>query len=341
MNFRKYILQRIAFSVFALLGLSVLIFTIARVLPGDPARMALGPSAPDWAIQSFRNELHLNDPLPVQYAIWLRDIFSGSLGRSLMTRRDVTTDIVEFLPASLELIIFAAVVEVFFSITLGVLAGRRANTWVDNTIRVFSYLGVAVPSFVFGVIFLLTLGFIFPVFPRGGRLSTGLLAPGPVTGMLTIDSLLTGNLRVFADATWHLVLPGLALCLGGLAQDCRITRSSVVENMNKDYILSATSHGIPERIIMLKYLLKPSLIPAVSIMGLDIAGLLGNAFLVELIFGFPGFSRYGITAMMNKDLNAIVGTVMVIGLVFAVVNIAVDILVAYIDPRIRLTEKAK
>jgi peptide/nickel transport system permease protein len=258
-----------------------------------------------------------------------------------MTRRDVTTDIVEFLPASLELIIFAAVVEVFFSITLGVLAGRRANTWVDNTIRVFSYLGVAVPSFVFGVIFLLTLGFIFPVFPRGGRLSTGLLAPGPVTGMLTIDSLLTGNLRVFADATWHLVLPGLALCLGGLAQDCRITRSSVVENMNKDYILSATSHGIPERIIMLKYLLKPSLIPAVSIMGLDIAGLLGNAFLVELIFGFPGFSRYGITAMMNKDLNAIVGTVMVIGLVFAVVNIAVDILVAYIDPRIRLTEKAK
>lgn len=336
-----FLLGRIGFSVFVLFGLSILIFIIARVLPGDPARMALGPRAPQWAVDNLREELHLNDPIWTQYIYWVRDAFSGSLGRSLVTRRDVASDILEFLPATLELVIFAATIQIILAITLGMLAGRRANTWVDNVVRVVSYVGIAVPSFVFAIIFVLVFGYILKIFPSMGRLSWGVPRPPTVTGMLTVDSLITGHFATLGNALWHIILPGVSLSIGGMAQEARITRASVVENLNKDYIVSATSHGIPERKIMSKYLLKPSLIPTISIMGLDIASLIGNAFLVELIFNWPGFSRYGINAMLNKDLNAIVGVVMVIGLVFALGNIIVDAIIAYLDPRIRMMERAE
>jgi len=335
------LMRRLGLTIFVLIGLSILIFTIARVLPGDPALMALGPRAPEWAVQRLREQLHLNDPLYIQYYYWVRDALQGNLGESLVTRRNVASDIIEFFPATLELVLFAAIIDVVFAISLGVLAGRYANTWFDNLVRVISYIGVAVPAFVFAIIFLLIFGYTLDIMPTGGRLSPGIVYPPTITGLLTFDALFAGRLDVLGDALWHLVLPGVALALGCIAQEARITRSSVVENLNKDYILSATSHGIPERMIMLKYLLKPSLIPTVSIMALDIASLIAMSFLVELIFNWPGFSRYGIVAMLRKDLNAIVGVVMMVGLVYALVNILVDALVAYLDPRIRMAERAK
>jgi peptide/nickel transport system permease protein len=153
---------------------------------------------------------------------------------------------------------------------------------------------------------------------------------------MTVDSLLAGNLTAFFDALWHLILPGVALAMGGLAQEARITRATMSDNLTKDYIASARSLGIPERVIMNKFLLKPSLIPTISILGLDFAGTMSNAFLVELIFIWPGMSRYGINAMLRKDLNAIAAVILILGLVFVVVNILVDIVVAQLDPRIRL-----
>jgi peptide/nickel transport system permease protein len=335
-----FVLKRLSYTVFVLFGLSILIFIIARVLPGDPARLALGPRAPDWAVENLRQQLRLNEPLYIQYFYWVRDALSGSLGVSLVTRRDVMVDIQEFLPATLELIILAALLDVVFSIPIGMIAGRRANSWFDNVVRVLSYIGVAVPAFVVAIIFILVFGFMLHVAPSIGRISPNIAAPPTVTGFMTIDSLISGNMVAFVDVIAHLILPALALSLGLIAQEARITRSSVVENLNKDYILSAVSHGVPERLLTLKYLLKPSLIPTVSVMGLDMASLIGNAFLVELIFNWPGISRYGITAMLRKDLNAIVAVVMIAGIIFAIANIAVDLIVAYLDPRIRMIEKA-
>jgi peptide/nickel transport system permease protein len=335
-----YILKRLAYSVFVLFGLSILIFVIARVLPGDPARLALGPRAPDWAVQNLRQQLHLNEPIYVQYFYWVRDAASGHLGESLVTRRDVLTDVQDFLPATLELIIFSALVVVALAIPIGMFAGRRANSWFDNLVRLLSYVGVAVPAFVVAIIFLLVFGLMLRIAPTVGRLSPNILAPPTVTGFLTIDSLISGDLGAFLDALVHLILPGIALALGPIAQEARITRSSVVENLNKDYILTTASHGVPERLLTLKYLLKPSLIPTVSVMGLDISSLIANAFLVELIYNWPGISRYGITAMLRKDLNAIVAVVMIAGIIFAIANIVVDLIVAYLDPRIRYIEKA-
>jgi peptide/nickel transport system permease protein len=340
MRMSTFVLRRLAYTVFVLFGLSVLIFIIARVLPGDPARLALGPRAPDWAVENLRLQLRLNDPLYIQYFYWVRDALSGSLGVSLVTRRDVMVDVQEFLPATLELIILAALLDVVLSIPIGMIAGRRANSWFDNVVRILSYIGVAVPAFVVAIIFILVFGFMLHVAPSIGRISPNITAPPTVTGFMTIDSLLSGNMVAFVDAIYHLILPALALSLGLIAQEARITRSSVVENLNKDYILSTVSHGVPERLLTLKYLLKPSLIPTVSVMGLDMASLIGNAFLVELIFNWPGISRYGITAMLRKDLNAIVAVVMIAGIIFAIANIVVDLIVAYLDPRIRMIEKA-
>jgi peptide/nickel transport system permease protein len=340
MRMSTFILKRLSYTVFVLFGLSILIFVIARVLPGDPARLALGPRAPDWAIQNLRQQLHLNEPLYIQYFYWVRDAASGSLGESLVTRRDVLTDVQEFLPATLELITLSALLVVALAIPIGMVAGRRANSWFDNVVRVLSYIGVAVPAFVVAIIFLLVFGFMLHIAPSIGRISPNIAAPPTVTGFLTIDSLISGNMAALFDALVHLILPALALALGPIAQEARITRSSVVENLNKDYILSTVSHGVPERLLTLKYLLRPSLIPTVSVMGLDISSLIANAFLVELIYNWPGISRYGINAMLRKDLNAIVAVVMIAGIIFAIANIVVDLIVAYLDPRIRFVEKA-
>jgi peptide/nickel transport system permease protein len=207
---------------------------------------------------------------------------------------------------------------------------------LDGLIRIISYLGIVSPAFVWAIIFVLIFGYALPIFPTMERLSPGVTAPPTVTGMYTVDSLLAGDMSTFVDAFKHLVLPAIALAMGGMAQAARITRSSMLDNMGKDYIAAEKAYGIPERLVFVKYLLKPSLIPTVSVASLDIAALFGNAFLVELIFNYPGFSRYGITAMLNKDLNAIAGVIMILGIIFVTINIIIDFIVAYLDPRIGL-----
>ena len=336
MSMLKFLGKRLALSLFVLFGLSILIFTISRVLPGDPVRMALGSRAPQWAVDNLREQMHLNDPLYAQYYYWLAGAVRGDFGQSLFTRRAVIEDVREFLPATMELALFAGVIMAIFGILLGAISGRYSNTWIDNSVRIFSYIGIVTPSFVFAILFLLLFGYLLNVLPTMGRLSPWIARPPVITGMVSLDALLSGNFAAFGDAIRHLILPAVSLALGGMAQEARITRSTISDNLRKDYIASAKGFGVPDRLVMFKYLLKPSLIPTVSILGLDFASLIGNAFLVELIFNWPGFSRYGIHAMLNKDLNAVSAVVMVLGVVFIIVNIVVDLIVAWLDPRIRL-----
>ncbi len=318
------------------MGLSILIFVIARVLPGDPARLALGPRAPQSAVDALRAVMHLNDPIYVQYFFWVQGIFTGDWGIALFTQRNVLLDVQEFLPSTIELIAVAAIIDLLIAVPLGLIAGRYANSAVDNGVRILSYIGIAVPSFVVAVLLQISLGYGTHLFPIIGRLSQSTTPPPTITGLYTIDSLLTGNFGAFGDAVWHLILPAFALALGPIAQEARIMRSAVVENLRSDFTLSEISHGLPESTISLKYLMKPSLIPTITIYALDISAQIGNAFLIELIFNWPGFSRYGLNAMLSKDLNAIVAVVLVAGIMFAVANILVDVVVGYLDPRIRL-----
>ncbi len=333
----RFLARRLVYSIFVLLGLSIVIFVIARIMPGDPARVAVGARAPQWVVDRIREHMHLNDPIYIQYGYWLGDAIRGDFGLSLVTQRPVTTDIIEFFPASLELVLFSGVLSAIGGIGLGVISARYKDTWMDNAVRLFSYMGIVTPSFVFAIFFVLLFGWLLHWFPIIGRVGEEVTMPPLVTGLVTIDSLLAGQFSTFVDALKHLILPSLALAMGSIAQEARITRSTMADNLNKDYVASARALGVSERSIMGKFLLKPSLIPTVSILGLDIASTFSIAFLVELIFNWPGLARYGMQAMLHKDLNAISAVILVLGAVFITVNIIVDIIVAQLDPRIRLS----
>ena len=332
-----FLIKRFVYSVFVLLGLSIVIFLIARIVPGDPVRLAVGARAPQWVVDNMREQMHLNEPLLTQYGFWLRDALQGDFGISLVTRREVVEDIKEFFPATLEVAFYSLLISVTGALTFGTISARYKDRWVDNVIRVFSYLGIVTPSFVFAIIFLLIFAFVLDWLPAIGRLSNGVMLPPRVTGLVTLDALLVGDFDVFWDALKHIIMPALALAMGSMAQEARITRASMADNLTKDYIASARALGVSEGLIMRRFLLKPSLIPTVSILGLDFAAGLGNAFLVELIFNWPGISRYGMNAMLSKDLNAISAVILTFGVVFVVVNIGVDLVVAQLDPRIRLS----
>ena len=336
MKLGSFLIRRFLLSIFVIIGLSIVIFIIARVIPGDPARMSLGPRAPEEVVQKLRQEMHLDKSLPEQYFYWIKGIVRGDFGLSLTTKSPVLRDIKEYFPATMELAIFAGTLMAIFAILLGVLAARYKDTWVDNLIRVSSYFGIAIPGFVAAIAFMMLFGYYWPILPVLGRLSPGMIPPKTITGLLTLDSLIEGNFPAFWDALKHMIAPAVALSLAGLFQEARITRSSMVENMHKEFLAAERGYGIPEKIIMSKYLLKPSLISTVSIMGLDFASLISTAFLVELILNWPGISRYGINAMLHKDLDAISAVIIVFGVVFVVVNIIVDVIVALLDPRIRL-----
>ncbi|MCJ7837098.1 ABC transporter permease [Cuneatibacter sp. NSJ-177] len=332
----KYIIKRLLLGVLVLFGTSILIFAIARVVPGDVATIALGSRATDSAKEALREELYLNDALPVQYVKWLRDVLHGNFGNSFITKRPVSDDVRQFLPATAELALVSGIFMIIGTFGLGLLAGRYKNTWVDGVIRVLSYVGIALPAFVVGTFLLLLFGYALPILPVLGRLSTGVTAPPDITGLYIIDGIITGNFSVAWDAFLHLLLPAFALALGPLVQDARVLRSSLVDNSHKEYMLVSTGYGLPGSLLTRKYLLKPSATSAITVMGMDFASLLGQAFLVEKIFNWPGISRYGINAMLNKDLNAICAVVLIIGLLFFIVNLAVDLIISALDPRMRI-----
>lgn len=331
----KTIIKRLLWSIFVLLGLSIIIFCILRIVPGDPARVALGPRASEETVEQYREEMHYNDPLPVQYGYWLKDVLRGDLGDSLVTRRPVVQDLKDFLPATLELVLLAGLLQIVLGQVIGVVCAAFHNRWPDIVIKVISYVGVATPAFVLAVFGLLIFGYWIPILPSiGGRLSPGITVPD-VTGFMLVDTLIAGDFFAFGDAFAHIILPALALSIGCMMQEAKMTRASMIDNRGKDYIAMAISQGVPRRIINAKFLLKPSVIPTVAIMGLDFASLFGNAFLVEQIFNWNGLSSYGINAMLQKDLNSVCAVVLVFGLVFILVNIIVDLVVAWLDPRMQ------
>jgi len=336
MEIVKFIIKRLFYSIFVIIGFSILIFIFTRAIPGDPARLAAGENAPQWVIDKIKAEMHLDEPIYTQYYYWIKGVMQGDLGVSLTTHRSVREDIADFFPASLELALYSGILMMIFATLFGTISGWYNNTWIDNVVRVIAYIGVVTPSFVFSIVFVLIFSYFLKILPTIGRLTTGLTPPPSITGLFTVDALITGNYVVFIDAIKHLILPVTSLMIGPMANIARIIRSSMVDNLSKDYISAERSHGIPERVIMFKYLLKPSLIPGISIAGLTFANLMGNAFLIELIFNWPGLSRYGMNAMLNKDINSIIAVTIVYALLFIVSNIIVDIIVNSLDPRIEL-----
>lgn len=336
MEYLYFILRRLAWSLLVLLGLSVVIFVIARVVPGDPARIALGPMATAEQVTNLRHTMGLDQPLPVQYARYLGGLLKGDLGSSLLTQRSVANDLRTAFPATLELVLATLVLATLLGVPSGVLAARYRDTALDAASRVVALFGVVTPSFFIALLLQLLVGYYLHALPVNGRLDPGLRFTPDITGMLVLDAILHGKLQVASDGLRHLVLPTVSLAAASLGQIARITRSSMIDVSRKDYVEASRAFGIPDRVTTFKYMLKPSFIPTLTILGLEFASLLGNAFLVEMVFGWPGMASYGVRAILQKDFNAIMGVVMVTGAFFVLINLIVDVLVGYVDPRIRI-----
>jgi peptide/nickel transport system permease protein len=335
-EYTYFIIRRFLWSLLVLLGLSVVIFTVARVVPGDPARIALGPLATAEQVENLREKMGLNRPIYVQYWRYVQGLVQGDMGQSLLTQRSVTRDLRTAFPATLELVLTTMIIAVSVGLPTGVFAARYKDTAWDNIGRIVSLFGVVTPAFFIALLLQLLVGYYLSFLPVSGRLDPSIRFIPQLTGMVSIDALLRGEWRVLGDAMRHLLLPSLALAAATIGQIARLTRSSMIDVSRKDFIEATRAFGIPERVTTFKYMLKPSFIPTLTILGLEFASLLGNAFLVEMVFGWPGMASYGVRAILQKDFNAIMGVVMVTGAFFVFVNLLIDVLLGYFDPRIRL-----
>lgn len=336
MEFAAFLARRIGWSLLVLFGLSVVIFFIARVVPGDPARMALGPRASAEQVAQLQAELGLDKPLVEQYASFIAGLARGDLGKSLLTERSVNADMAATFPATLELVIVTILIAFVIGVPLGVIAAHWKDRWPDNAVRGVAIFSAVMPTFFIALLLQVLAGYVLQILPTTGRLPRGMDFVSSPTGMLIVDSVLQGRWDVLAQALRHILLPALALSLATMGQITRITRASMIDVSRQDYIEAARAFGVPERLRLFKYQLRPAFVPPLTILGLEFASLIGNAFVVELIFALDGMAAYGIRAITQKDLNAIMGVVMVSGLFFVLVNLVIDLLVGVVDPRIRI-----
>lgn len=340
MSYSEYLIRRALSTIPMLFGLSILIFVMARVIPGAPARQALGPRASEEAVQQLREQMGLNDPVWIQYIDYMSGLARGDMGQSLVTNHNVATDIAFFFPATFELTTVAMVLAILVGVPLGVIAGLNKDDTEDNVSRAFSFFAVSLPAFWAGILLQLVFAFQLDLLPATGRLGDLTFVPQRVTGLMLVDSLLALNFTAFASAVEHLVLPAVTLALAPIADIARMTRSSFIEEYNHDYVEGLYTHGLPGRLIAYKYVLRKAFAATLTIIGLDYGFLLGSAFLVEIVFSWPGMASYGVQAILQTDINAIVGVTLVIGLGFLFANLVVDVLYGVFDPRVRYGDES-
>ena len=331
-----YLLRRALTLLFVLFGLAILIFIIARIVPGDPARIALGPLATATQVSELREEMGLDASFPVQLWSYLSGLAQGDLGKSLLTSRPVMDDIRGALPATFELVLVTIVLQLVVSIPLGVIAAIYRNMWVDNVLRVVSLIGVVTPGFVLAIMLQLIAAHYLGFLPITGRLDGGIDFNANITGLLLIDGALKGRFDVVLDAMRHLLLPAIALSAAGIGQVMRITRTAMIEVASRDFVEATRAYGIPERVVTFRYMLRVASVAPLTILGLEFASLIGNAFIVEFVFSWPGIASYGVRTIMQKDLNAVIGVVLVSGVFFVVANLIIDLVLGLLDPRHRL-----
>src|SRR5581483_5648480 len=283
----RLIVRRLLFLVFVLFGLSVITFSLSHVIPGDPARLMAGPRASASAVKKIREQFGLDDPLPQQYITYVGEVLHFNFGMSFTTRRPVAQDLQRFLPATIELGLYAFVISTVIGIPLGVLSAVKRDQWPDHIARFVSISGLALPVFWLAImaqfIFFGRLGWL----PDGERLPIGVDPPRTITSLYTIDALLAGDFSLFWLALKHLAMPALVLAYGSLAVVTRMVRGGMLEVLNQDYIRTARAKGITQRGVVVGHALKNALLPTVTSIGLQIGLLLSGAFLVEIVFSWP------------------------------------------------------
>ncbi len=335
----SYIVKRLIFLVFIIIGITLLTFTVSHTIPADPTLAFLGETAQQdpEIVAAFRAKWGLDQPLPQQYLTYISNLFlKGDFGLSIRSQRSVTEDLKAYFPATLELALFAAIVASTLGVIFGVIAALYRNKWIDQLLRAVSVIGVSVPVYWLALIAIYIFYFKLGWAPSPGRLSMSMTAPETITGMYLLDSLLTGNWPAFKDAFSHILLPGLVLGSAQLGLIIRTTRTSMLEVLGEDYIRTARSKGLYERIVNFKHALGNALIPTITVIGIGFGNLLGGSVLVEQMTSWPGVGRYAYQATTGMDFQAIMGVTVLIAINFVLINLVVDVLYGFLDPRVRL-----
>jgi ABC-type dipeptide/oligopeptide/nickel transport system permease component len=308
----QYVLRRLLVLPVVLFGVSVLVFMVLHLVPGNPAQVIAGPDAPPETVAQIERELGLDRPLPEQYALYIGRVLQGDLGRSLRSRRPVLDDVMDALPNTLQLTFVAAVITPVIAIPLGVAAAARRGTRVDSSLMLISMLGITVPVFAVALGGMWIFGYQLRLLPISGY-------GGPIW---TLDGLRS------------VALPALTLAVGAVAALARLTRSAMLEVLNQDFVRTARAKGLREQVVLMRHGLANALLPIVTVVGLQIALLLSGAFVTETVFAWPGIGRLAVFAIQGRDFPLVQGTVLVIAVLFVLVNLVVDVLYAYVDPRI-------
>jgi peptide/nickel transport system permease protein len=327
--------RRIVFGVFVLWGITLITFVLSHVVPGDPALLMAGPHAGAAAVANIKRQFGLNLPLPDQYWHYVNGLFHGQLGFSFSAHMSVDRALGLYLPASLELALFALVVGTAIGIVVGVITAEQRGSVPAYGGQLASAVGLSLPTFWLALLLQLVFYYRLGWLPGGGRLSPGLSAPPAITHLYLIDSLLAGQWSTFGNAFEHLLLPGLSLAASIVGLTARVVRTSMLDVLGEDFLRTATAKGLRRYRILFRHSLRNALLPLVTIIGLEFAGLAGGVFLVENIFSWPGIGRFAIMAIESQDYNAIIGVTLVIAVFYVVANFIVDIVYLLLDPRIR------
>lgn len=339
MNKFEFILRRLFTSIIVLIGVSIMTFLIARVVPSNAAELYIGPKARPEDIARVTKQLGLDKPLPVQYAVYMNELLHGDLGLSLGTKRPVLTEIRDRLPATLELLLSGMFLAVLIGVPLGVLSARWQGKPLDTGVRIISIMGVSMPAFFLGLLLQIFFFRDLHLLPLAARVNGDLRFTSPIvamTGFFLIDSLLTRNWVAFKDVFLHLFLPSVTLAAYPIGLIARMTRASMLEVLEQDYIRTARAYGVRDAVITYLYALKNALSPTLTIVGITFAYALTGTFFVEVIFNWPGLGQFTVRSLLGLDYPAIMGITLFGAVGYVLINLIVDLLQAWIDPRISL-----
>ncbi len=321
-----------------LIGVSLIVFVLLRVAAPDPAPVVLGQHATAESMEEWRDANGLNDSVVKQYFDFITGAVQGDFGESYYTKTPVIDEIGSRFPATIEIAIFAIIVASVFGILVGVIAAVKKNSIIDNASMVLSLVGVSIPIFWLGILLIILFTKVLGWLPASGRIDVT-FSVNDVTGLYLIDTLIGGDFEAFKNALWHLILPGMTLALYTLAIISRMTRSSMLDTLGQDYIRTARSKGLGEGKVIIRHGLRNALMPIVTVIGLQFGSLLGGAVLTETVFAWPGIGSYTVECINKSDFPVIQAVVLIIATIFVVMNLIVDIIYAFLDPRIKYGRK--
>lgn len=333
----RFLARRLLIIPLILLGLSLVTFTVSRLVPGDPVKLAAGPQARPEQIIKLTEEFGLDRPLPEQYFMYMTGLLQGNWGYSISTKREVGPDLVTYFAATLELTIVSTLIGLAVGIPLAVVSARWRDRWPDHFSRFISIGAVSVPVFWIAIVLQIILAQNLRLLPVSGRFDPRMSYPETYTGLLLVDTLIGGNIPAFLTTLRYLIIPALCQSLLVIALVTRQLRGDLLDIVRKDFVLVARANGIPERVIWTRYLMKNALIATVSMMGFLIGFQLGGAVLIEYVLDWPGIGQYALKAALQLDFQPIMGSTLFIGCVVVLVNLITDLLYRVIDPRIGLS----